>query len=208
MYTPTAFQQQNIDTLVKFVEEHAFGTLITSGTPPAAAHIPMLIERGTGNQLTILGHVAAQNPLAACLDQVPVLAIFQGPHSYISPTWYGVQNSVPTWNYLTVHATGPARLIEDPQRLRSLIERTTEHFESQRENRWSLASVDEAFVERLLTAIVGFEIQVDMIEGQWKLSQNHSRERRERVVAGLRTTNDQDALRIADLMEDRLHEEA
>lgn len=205
MYTPAAFRQHDLDTLVSFVEQHGFGTLIAAGSPPLAAHLPMLIERIDGGRLRIVGHLAAANELAQRLEGERLLAIFQGPHTYVSPSLYGVQNSVPTWNYISVHITGQVRRIDDHATLRSIVERTTRQFESERAAPWSLESVDDAFVDKLLAAIVGFEIDVERIEGQWKLSQNHSRERRERVITGLRDQGDPHALSIANLMEQALH---
>lgn len=131
-----------------------------------------------------------------------VLVIFHGPHAYVSPTWYEAQNVVPTWNYIAVHAYGLLRLVEDHDRLREIVSQTVRQYESPRPQPWSMDSPDPEFIHKLLPAIVGFEIDIERLEGKWKLNQNHPCERREKVIRGLRETGRHDELQIADWMEE------
>ena len=118
MYIPAAFQQTDKTKLHDFIEANSFGLLVsTHGGEPFATHLPFLLERDAGPHGCLVGHVARANPQWHGLDGQTVLAVFSGPHAYVSPTWYEAENVVPTWNYVAVHAYGPCRLVEDPDRL-------------------------------------------------------------------------------------------
>lgn len=202
MYVPPSFSETDLEKLHEYIDRHSFATLISqAGTEPFATHLPLPLDRGQGPQRTLVGHMARANSHGQTAAGQRVLAIFHGPHAYISPSWYETANVVPTWNYVTVHVYGTLRLIEDQSRLSALIHRMVERYESTQPNPWLLDSQDEAFVSKMLDAIVGFEIEIDRIEGKWKLSQNHSLERREKVVRQLRTSDNSDARQIADLMD-------
>ena len=202
MYIPPSFLETDVGKLHDFMEQHSFATLIsTIDGEPFASHLPLLIDRDLGPSGCLVGHMARANPQWRSAAGQRILAIFHGPHAYISPGWMETQNVVPTWNYVAVHAYGTLRLIEDHNRLLQIVTRTVEHYESSRDRPWSLESPDPAFIEKLLATIVGFEIVVDRLEGKWKLNQNHPVERRERIIQGLRDTGAADELRIAELME-------
>ena len=134
----------------------------------------------------------------------PALAIFHGPHAYITPTWYE-EDDVPTWNYAVVHARGIARIIDDAPRMLKILAAVVNRFEgahSPPENRWKFwLPEDLAKPEDLLASIVGFEIEVTAIEAKFKLSQNRSGEDRRRVIAGLKARGDDESLGIARWME-------
>jgi transcriptional regulator len=205
MYVPAAFQVNDPDQLAQFMAEHSFATVITQHEGvPFASHLPLLYERGNGPQGMLVGHLAKANlqwqDAADRPDGIPVLAIFHGPHTYISPTWYGEPNTVPTWNYVAVHATGQLRLIQDNQRLVQLLTKTVDNYESNQPQPWRLEEQDQAFIEKLLGAIVGFEISIDQLEGKWKLNQNQSAVRRERVMEVLSQSIRHDDQQVAHLM--------
>lgn len=186
MYVPAAFHVDDPEQLAQFMAEHSFATVITQHAgSPFASHLPLLHERNLGSHGKLIGHLAKANPQwQAAADQpegIPVLAIFHGPHTYISPTWYAEPNTVPTWNYVAVHATGRLRLIQDNQRLLQLLTTTVNHYESSQPQPWRIEDQDQTFLEKLLGGIVGFEITIDQLEGKWKLNQNQSEARRERV---------------------------
>jgi transcriptional regulator len=164
--------------------------------------VPLLLDRDAGPNGRLIGHVARANPQWKHAGGQRVLAIFSGPHAYISPTWYAAQNVVPTWNYVAVHAYGVLQLIDDRERLREIVRRTVAVYEANMPQPWSVDAPETSFIDRLLDAIVGFEIDVDRIEGKWKLNQNHDAERRRRVVEALRAQGSVDGLQIADLMAD------
>jgi transcriptional regulator len=204
MYVPSSFGETDLEKLHEFIDRHSFATLISqAGNEPFATHIPLLLNRNRGPRGTLTGHMARANPHWQTADGQRVLVIFSGPHVYISPGWYESSDVVPTWNYVTVHAYGTLRLIKNRDDLVALIRTLVERYESNQATPWWLDSQNEAFVSRMLDAIVGFEIEIDRLEGKWKLSQNNPPERREKVIRQLRTSNRPEAQQIADLMSSR-----
>jgi transcriptional regulator len=111
---------------------------------------------------------------------------------------------VPTWNYVTVHAYGVLRIIEDRVRLQEILQRMVTRYEAERQQPWSMNLADDGYINTLTAAITGFEIEIDRLEGKWKLSQNHPAERREQIIAGLTNTQRADELQIARLMTETL----
>lgn len=201
MYIPASFVETNTDRLHEFIDGHGFATLVSQqGNEPFASHLPLLLDRSAGPLGTLVGHMARANPQWEHAAGQSVLAIFHGPHTYVSPGWYEDRNVVPTWNYVAVHAVGEFRVIDDPNRLRDILGKTVEFYEAPRETPWSIESPDEEFLDRLLLAIVGFEIPIERLEGKWKLSQNHSDERQEKVIGQLRQSGAPDDLQVAELM--------
>ncbi|MFO0844666.1 MAG: FMN-binding negative transcriptional regulator [Gemmataceae bacterium] len=206
MYIPPTFQESDLPTLHEFIERHSFGLLVSQhDCSPFATHLPFLLDRSTGALGTLLGHVARANPQwQQCLGQ-RVLAVFSGPHAYVSPSWYEAEHVVPTWNYVAVHASGRVRLVEDRDGLLDIVGRSVEVYERSMPRPWSLGEPD-TFVERLLKQIVGFRIEIEQIEGKWKLNQNHPVERREKVVRALAERGDENSTAIAALMRQQLGE--
>jgi transcriptional regulator len=201
MYVPAHFAESNLATLHEFIEGNSFGLLVSQHDgQPFVTHLPFLLRKTGGPCGTLLGHVARQNPQWRDLGGQSVLAVFQGPHAYISPTWYAAEKTVPTWNYVAVHAYGTARLIEDPTELIALVREITRMAERSMPTPWDFDPADP-FIQRLATQIVGFRIEIERLEGKWKLNQNHPADRRERVVAELRRQGWEAPREIADLME-------
>jgi len=136
----------------------------------------------------------------------PSVVIFQGPHAYISPSWYPSKQTdgqvVPTWNYAVVHAHGSPALIEDARSLLALVDRLTSVHESGRTSPWKTSDAPAAYIEKRLTAIVGIEIPITRLEGKWKVSQNQPARNREGVMAGLRQGAGQAAEAMARLIAD------
>jgi transcriptional regulator len=125
-----------------------------------------------------------------------MLAVFSGPHAYISPTWYEAENVVPTWNYTAIHVYGKARLVHDMDALLQIVQASIAVYEAAMPKPWSL-DADEAFVDRLLPQIVGFRIDIEKLESKFKLSQNLPVERREKVIRALRKQGGEDANAVA-----------
>ncbi|MCC2686479.1 MAG: transcriptional repressor of sporulation and degradative enzyme production [Paenibacillaceae bacterium] len=200
MYTPKAFEVTDRQTINDFIRKNSFGILFShSGSEPMASHLPFLLEdEETGHGL-LLGHMAKANPQWRDADNQDVIVVFQGPHTYISPTWYNEANTVPTWNYVAVHAYGKFNVINDKQRVQLIIENTVNFYESAMPNPWSV-DLSSAFMEALMGAIVAFEITIHRVEGKWKLSQNHSLERRNKVIAALEDQQSENSDQIAKLM--------
>jgi transcriptional regulator len=161
------------------------------------SHIPFLPERAADGRLRLLGHVARANAHWQELESArEVLAIFEGPHAYVSPGWYANHPSVPTWNYAVVHARGTARLLP-PADLPSLLDRLSRTYEDGRPAPWRMESLPSGFTPKLLEAIVGFEIAVEELVGKFKLSQNRRREDVEGVAAALEAEGEE---ALAELM--------
>lgn len=133
-----------------------------------------------------------------------MLTIFHGPHTYISPTWYQSSNTVPTWNYLAVHVYGTYCVIDDPEELKDVIERYVTFYEASQPDPWSLQNIDPDFTNQLLKAIVGFRINIERIEGKFKLNQNQSIERQQKVVNVLKQQSNDQSQEIAKLMQSQL----
>ena len=132
-----------------------------------------------------------------------MLAIFSGPHAYVSPRWYASGPSVPTWNYVDVHAYGTIRLVEDGEWLRGLLRRLAERHEAGNTVPWRIQDLPEAYLEGMLKGIIGLEIAVTRLEGKFKLSQNRPAADRPRVIAALEQGGDENSVAIAQLMRER-----
>lgn len=201
MYIPADFAEPDPTKLHDFIEQHSFGLLVSQVEGrPFATHLPFLLERTAGPHGNLIGHMARSNPQWRHLGGQSVLAIFSGPHVYISPTWYEAEQMVPTWNYTAVHVHGPVQIIEDNEALLHIVQKAVWIYEQVMPQPWSFDG-SERFVERLLAQIVGFRIEIETIEGKWKLNQNHPVERRQKVVRALRERGDENALAIAALMQ-------
>ena len=190
--------------LVAHIERYDFGLLVTQGSAGLiASQIPFLTARRDG-KLYLEGHIALANPQGADLDGADEgLAIFAGPHAYISPSWYQAGPAVPTWNYATVHAYGAARPIANPDWLRDLVDRLTRRHEVREAAPWRMAALPEPYVASMLTGIVGVEIAVTRLEGKFKLSQNRPAADRPRIVAALERREDAESRAVAQLMRER-----
>lgn len=186
LYVPSLFRIDDPAKLVDFIARNAFGTLISSGEDGLqVSHIPFLPEMGADGKLRLLGHVARANGQWRELESArEVMAIFQGPHGYISPTWYENHPAVPTWNYAVVHAHAKVRALDETG-LRRLIRRLSATYEAGRQNPWRIEDQPAGFVDGLVKAIVGFELEVERLEGKFKLSQNRPGNDALRVVEAL-----------------------
>tara|TARA_R110002072_G_scaffold179059_1_gene335023 strand:+ start:59960 stop:60589 length:630 start_codon:yes stop_codon:yes gene_type:complete len=202
MYIPFSFAEKDLSILHSCIEENSFATLITTDSEgPVVSHLPLLLDRADGPNGTLIGHMAKANPQWREITNGDALAIFHGPHAYISPGWLKEQNVVPTWNYVAVHVTGTVELVEEQSELLDIVRRYVNVYEALMPEPWQLDSAEPAFIEKLLDAIVGFTIRIESLEGKWKLNQNHSEGRRQKVIAGLRTRPGEDSAKIATLIQ-------
>ena len=205
VYLPPAFTETGTERLIEHIERYEFGMLVSHGQEGLiASQVPFLLEHRDG-LLYLQGHLARANPQLADLDGASeALAIFQGPHTYISPSWYEAGPAVPTWNYATVHAYGTARRIADPEWLRSLVRRLTERHEGREPTPpWRMDDLPEAYVASMLNGITGIELAVGRLEGKFKLSQNRPAPDRPRIIAALERREDPDSRAVAQLMRGR-----
>jgi transcriptional regulator len=204
MYVPPAFAETDQDKLHDFIASHSFGLLVsTLGGEPFATHLPLLLDRGAGPHGTLVGHLARANPHWHGLEGQTVLAVFAGPHAYVSPTWYEADDVVPTWNYVAVHAYGTCRLVDDAEALADILAATVDTYERSMAKPWSIDTGSD-FFRKMARAVVGFRVEISRLEGKWKLNQNHPRARREKVIRVLERSEDQDAAAIARLMRETL----
>jgi len=203
VYLPQHFTETREAVLIEHIERHDFGMLVTQGGNLIASQVPFLAERRDGS-LYLQGHLASANPQAAELENGgEALAVFTGPHAYISPGWYEAGPAVPTWNYASVHAYGAVRAIPDKDWLRTLLRRLSERHEAREAAPWRMDDLPAPYLDGMLGGIVGFEIAVGRLEGKFKLSQNRPAADRPRIIAALEAREDEDARGIARLMRER-----
>ncbi|MBI3042223.1 MAG: FMN-binding negative transcriptional regulator [Betaproteobacteria bacterium] len=210
MYLPSHFKEERPEVLRRLIADHPLGALVTLGPDGINGnHFPFLYDPDPPPHGTLRAHVARTNPAwRDFAKDVEALVIFQGPQTYITPSWYPRKPQtgkvVPTWNYLVVHAHGPLRAIEDTAWLRGFVERLTNRFEAKRADPWKITDAPADFIETSLKAIVGIEIPVTRLIGKWKVSQNQPGADRGGVVRGLRETGDPNAAVMADTVESAL----
>lgn len=191
MYQVAAFREDRIGVMQQLMREHPLATLVTAiDGRPDANHLPLLLDPEPAPRGRLLGHVARANPLwreaAGGLD---VLAVFQGPQAYVTPSWYETKREtgavVPTWNYAVVHARCHLTVHQDRDWLHDLVTRLTNTHEAGRLQPWAVGDAPADYIERMLKAIVGIELRIDTLEGKWKVSQNRPAADRAGVAEGL-----------------------
>jgi len=170
MFIPTSFRVDDRETLLAFMGRYGFATLVsTCHGALSAIHVPLIVDHENER---LLGHFARGNPQWEGFGDTEALAIFMGPHAYVSPTWYATGPAVPTWNYAVVHVYGVPRLLSADE-TRKVVDLTVRKYESGRQSPWSNDLPDD-FRQRLLAGVIGFEIPLTRIEGKYKLGQNRS----------------------------------
>jgi transcriptional regulator len=207
MYTPAQFEETRLEVLHGLMRSKPLATLVTlTAQGLVANHIPLYLRLDGSRWGTLIGHVARSNPLWQATDTAtPVLAIFQGPQAYISPTWYATKQEsgkvVPTWNYAVVHAQGTLRVVDDPAWLRTQLQELVTEHEARFEQPWSMDDAPSDYTARLIHAIVGIEIPISQLTGKWKVSQNQPALNRAGVVQGLQALGDDGATAMAGLVQ-------
>jgi transcriptional regulator len=202
MYIPPAFRQDDLAALHKLMRDYSFATMITQhqGTP-FATHLPLVLAPEEGPYGTLYGHMARANPQWHDFDTSPeVLVIFQGPHTYISPSWYDVELSVPTWNYAVVHAYAAPRLITDHDALCTTLDTLVRTYEAQFPRPWLFQQLPGDYVRKMLQGIVGFALPISRLEGKFKMSQNRPTTDQTRVATTLAASGDPMNSAVAELM--------
>ena len=198
MYTPSYFKMNDPNEMHEMIEAHGFAILASTHQGSlTATHLPLLLNE---EKTELIGHFAKGNRQWTDIEGQDVLVVFHGPHCYISPSWYETQETVPTWNYVTVHVTGKVRLFEDKDSRiwQSMID-LTEKYEDPTST-YDLNNVDQGYMDSLSKGVVGFAVSIDKMEGKAKLSQNHSKERIQRVVDSLMETGKAKEKEIAEWM--------
>jgi len=204
MYAPEHFSLPEVEACHRIALDNSFGELITTDAAgaPFATHLPFLLEPARGQKGVLLGHMARANPQWRHFSfGRPALAMFHGPHAYVSPTYYVTHPAVPTWNYIAVHAYGTPRIIEDPQAVLEILRRLSEVYEAANGSEWRMERLGENYLDARLGGVVAFELPIERWEGKAKLSQNLSVEDRRRVASALAGSRDPNARALAQAME-------
>jgi transcriptional regulator len=181
MYIPKSFAETDLPVLHQFMRDHNFATLITQQVGELiASHLPFMLDSQRGEYGTLKAHLARANPQWRQFGQ-EALIIFQGPHAYVSPSWYETHPSVPTWNYAVVHGYGVPRVIEDEGVLYRMLDSLVRNHESHRDPAWEMR-LPEDYLDKMMKSIVAFEIEITRLEGKYKLSQNRSEVDQDNVI--------------------------
>ena len=191
MYTPSHFRRNDIAELQALMAASPLAVLITFGDGRLqVSHIPLMFDAGRGEHGTLVGHMAAANPQAKhCDPAIEAVAVFTGPHTYVSPSWYQTKRTthkvVPSWNYMAVYATGHIEFFDEPDHKHAVVKQLTSTHEAGFEHPWSVDDAPPDFIQSQLGAIRAFELRITQLEGKWKLSQNRNAADRHGVMEGL-----------------------
>lgn len=198
LYVPAHFAVGDRAAIARLIHAHPFATLVTPVLPePLVTHLPLIHVADCEPHGTLLGHFARANPHWQSAAAGESIAIFHGPHAYVSPSWYAEPaGAVPTWNYAVVHAHGTMQLAQDPAETRAVLDLLIHRFESARPVPWQLG-LDPDRLRAMVNAIVGFRLKVRRLEPKFKLSQNRSSDDRARVAAALAAEEHADAVAVA-----------
>jgi transcriptional regulator len=203
VYVPKHFDASDVAWCHAHIRREPFAILVgvDQAGAPFATHLPVLLDEAPAPRGTLLAHVSRQNPQWQLFAAGrPVLVVFPGAHAYVSPSWYGQHPSVPTWNYVAVHAYGVPRIVDDPARVRPLLDRLVRTFEDGRPAPWRMDGLTDKYLDGMIRGIVAFEIPIDRLEGKAKLSQNRSADDQASVRAALAAEDDPLARALAELM--------
>lgn len=200
MYIPKHFNIKDSELILRIIKEFSFATLISNNNNEIEiSHLPLIADT-SGTFLT--GHFAKANAHSNIPENSEIVAIFHGPHSYISPSWYETRNAVPTWNYVNIHVSGILTRLHSDELLNEL-EALIRTFEPD-STEYSLNDLSSENKERLINGIVGFKIEITKIDAKAKLSQNHSVERQSLVAEKLNSFGKENELYISKLMKENL----
>lgn len=210
MYLQPQFEEARTDVLQQLIRAHPLATFVTlMGSEIVVNHMPFLIATDVGEFGTLKGHIPRTNPVwSAFHGGQEAVAVFQGPQSYITPSWYPSKCAhgrvVPTWNYAVVHVRGRPRIIEDANWLLAHLTELTDEHEFREAHPWKLSDAPEDFTQQMIARLVGIELPIGSITGKWKVSQNRPIDDRLAVATGLRSRGDDVSRAMADLVIERL----
>lgn len=202
MYIPNHFKIDDEELIYDFIEKYGFATLFSKHNgEPYATHLPLMLKK---NEHALYGHFARPNDQWEDAENQQILVVFQGPHCYISPSWYETTKAVPTWNYVAIHLYGVLEIIEDKNVIFDSLHDLVEKYESP-DSPYRFSDVDARFMEGMSKGIVAFKIKITKIEAKAKLSQNHPVQRQKLIINNLENTTNQDNIKVAALMKKNLH---
>ncbi len=198
MYSPKLYREEDRQKILEFIRQNEFATLVLfDGEKPVASHLLLEVVED-GERVNIYGHMSRANPLWKLFESDrEVLAIFQGPHTYISATWYDHVN-VPTWNYISVHAYGRPSLVTDHDEMYALLSRLVERHEAN--SAYRMDTLPQDFVEKEMKGIAAFKIEVTRLEAVFKLSQNRNDTDYQNIIIELEKRKDELSTQVAQAM--------
>jgi transcriptional regulator len=201
MYIPKHFKLDDEEVIYDFIEKYGFATLLSKHNgEPYATHLPLILNK---SDHALYGHFARPNEQWKDVGIQQVLVVFQGPHCYISPSWYETMKAVPTWNYVSIHLYGVMEIIEDKNVIYDSLNDLINKYENP-DSPYHLDDVEPSFIEGMSKGIVAFRIKITKIEAKAKLSQNHPVERQKLIIRNLENTSNQDNIEVATLMRKNL----
>lgn len=201
MYIPEHFKIEDDEIIYDFIEKYSFATLFSQHNgEPYATHLPLILNK---DENALYGHFARPNEQWKDVENQQVLVVFQGPHCYISPSWYETTKAVPTWNYVSIHLYGKMEFVGDRKVKFDSLNDLVNKYERP-DSPYNLNDVDPSFIEGMSKGIVAFKITITKIEAKAKLSQNHPVERQELIIKQLENTSKQDEIQVASLMKKNL----
>lgn len=201
MYIPKHFKIEDEVKIYEFIEKYSFATLYSTHLgDPYATHLPLILKK---EENALYGHFARPNGQWKDIENQSVLVVFQGPHCYISPSWYEIKDAVPTWNYVSIQIYGNVEFIEDEKVIFDGLDEMINKYEKP-DSAYNLKNVDSKYIEGMSKGIVAFKINISKIEAKAKLSQNHPAERQDLIIENLERSSDQNDLEVASLMKKNL----
>lgn len=199
MYIPKIYNNDDITKAVSFMKKFSFGTIITSDNgKPIATHLPFVISERNG-EIILTSHFAKANNHSENIQSEEILVIFTEPHAYISPKLYDKKENVPTWNYVSVHAYGTAKLLETDTEVFEVLEQMIKGYDTEYLNQWNELSID--YKTRMAKGIVAFEIRVNELQFKEKLSQNKSEKERNKIINNLEESKNGNEVLLAEYMD-------
>ncbi len=212
MYTPVYHAFNDIEKMRAHIAAHPLGAWVCHAHGQLIAnHIPFVLDAKHGSHGRLLAHVSRANSVwRELIGGAPSVVMFMGPSAYITPSWYPGKRQhgkvVPTWNYVTVHAHGMARAMEDTCWILDVLNRLTDTQESQRTEPWKVSDAPSAYIDKMLRAVVGIEITIDRVEGRLKVSQDEDEQDRRGTVEALQHSTDASTQVLASLVLRELEE--
>jgi transcriptional regulator len=202
LYIPKHFTIDDETIIFGLIESLSFATLISQHNgEPYATHLPIILNK---EERVLYGHFARANEQWKDARDQKILVIFQGPHSYISPSWYETNKAVPTWNYVAIHVYGELEIIEDKKVIFNTLDDMVKKYERP-DSDYNLNSVEPSYIEGMSKGIVAFKIKISKIEAKAKLSQNHPDERQKLIIGQLEQSSSENDKLIASFMKKNLN---
>lgn len=201
MYVPPKFAVEDRDKQLQVIRDQGWGCVVSvEGAAPVATHLPFVVEGDAGKE-RLAFHLAHENPQwKTFAERRQILVVFQGPHSYVTPSWCEARRALPTWAYAAIHVYGRPQIVDDPDKKRRMQQRLVAYFEARFENQWTMDHLDEKWVDTMLKRVVSFELPIERMESIFRLLQNRPENDRVRVADRLAQSPDSNARSIAEMI--------